>query len=62
MEICVKQSFRRAASYGLLALAAACASTAPTSQELARQVADTERAFARSMALRDHAAFVAHLS
>jgi ketosteroid isomerase-like protein len=29
---------------------------------LARQVADTERAFARSMAERDHAAFVGHLS
>jgi ketosteroid isomerase-like protein len=29
---------------------------------LARQVADTERAFARSMAERDHAAFVRHLS
>lgn len=29
---------------------------------LARQVADTERAFARSMAERDHAAFVALLS
>lgn len=29
---------------------------------LERQVADTERAFARSMADRDHAAFAAHLS
>lgn len=30
--------------------------------ELAKQVADTERAFAKSMADRDHAAFVKHLS
>ena len=31
-------------------------------EALARQVADTERAFARSMAERDHAAFTRHLS
>ncbi|MBI3369608.1 MAG: nuclear transport factor 2 family protein [Burkholderiales bacterium] len=30
--------------------------------ELTKQVADTERAFAKSMADRDHAAFVKHLS
>lgn len=42
-------------------LAGACAS-APTPQVLAREVAETERAFAASMARRDHAAFVGHLS
>jgi ketosteroid isomerase-like protein len=34
----------------------------PDLDALARQVADTERAFARSMAERDHAGFVRHLS
>ena len=34
----------------------------PDLQALARQVADTERAFARSMADRDHAAFTSFLS
>ncbi len=41
------------------ALLTACATTPPmpTNAELARQVADTERAFARTMAERDHGAF-----
>jgi ketosteroid isomerase-like protein len=34
----------------------------PDLQALAREVADTERAFARSMAERDHAAFLSRLS
>ena len=34
----------------------------PDIEALKRQVADTERAFARSMAERDHAAFARHLS
>jgi ketosteroid isomerase-like protein len=43
----------------LLALLSACAATPPKGDpaELKRQVADTERAFARSMAERNHAAF-----
>ena len=45
---------------GLLASAAAAAQ--PDLAALQRQVADTERAFARSMAERDHAAFTRHLS
>lgn len=45
-------------------LAAGCARTPPPpdADALARQVADTERAFARTMADRDHAAFMSHLS
>jgi len=50
-------------------LTALCVATAvsamaqpPDPVALARQVADTERAFARSMAERDHAAFVTFLS
>lgn len=35
---------------------------APDIDALRRQVADTERSFARSMAERDHAGFVRHLS
>lgn len=48
----------------LALLVGACASTPPPSitAELARQVADTERAFAKTMADRDHAAFTAFLS
>jgi ketosteroid isomerase-like protein len=47
----------------LLALgAASVVSAQPDTQLLARQVADTERAFARSMAERNHAAFTALLS
>ena len=46
-------------------LVAGCAVTPPRttdSAELERQVADTERAFARTMADRNHAAFVTFLS
>lgn len=48
----------------MLALATGCASTpqAPDRDALQRQVADTERAFAKSMADRDHAAFSSFLS
>ena len=47
-----------------LALLAACAATEPrpSNADLQRQVADTERAFARTMADRNHAAFVGFLS
>jgi len=45
---------------GLASGAAALAQ--PDLEALKRQVADTERAFARSMADRDHAAFTRHLS
>jgi ketosteroid isomerase-like protein len=43
---------------------AACATpmTKPSSAELQKQVADTERAFAKTMADRDHAAFATFLS
>jgi ketosteroid isomerase-like protein len=51
------------------AIAAACASsdmtsstTMPSNAELKREVADTERAFAKTMADRDHAAFVVFLA
>lgn len=46
----------------LLAMAPAVASAQPELGALQRQVADTERAFARSMAERNHAAFTALLS
>ena len=47
-----------------MTLAAACATTAPapSTAELARQVDATERAFARTMADRDHAAFASFLA
>ena len=47
-----------------VALLAACAATAPrpSNADLQRQVADTERAFAKTMADRNHAAFVAFLA
>jgi ketosteroid isomerase-like protein len=50
--------------FGGAALLAWCAAVraAPDLQALASQVADTERAFARSMAERDHAAFSGFLS
>lgn len=44
------------------AMACACAYAAPTNAELKQQVADTERAFAATMAKRDHQAFVTFLS
>lgn len=43
-------------------LLAGTAAAQPDLDALTRQVADTERAFARSMAERDHAAFTKHLS
>jgi len=47
-----------------VAMLAACAATAPRpgNADLQRQVADTERAFAQTMADRNHAAFVTFLS
>ena len=47
-----------------IAFIAACATTPPPHDiaALTRQVADTERAFAKTMADRDHAAFTAFLS
>ncbi|WP_342114700.1 YybH family protein [Pseudoduganella sp. OTU4001] len=48
----------------LLALALACTSAlaAPGNAELKQQVADTERAFAATMAKRDHQAFISFLA
>ena len=54
----------RSVAWAVAAASLAACSTvaAPDVDELARQVADTERAFARSMADRDLAAFTRHLS
>jgi ketosteroid isomerase-like protein len=52
----------KVALMALAALAAGAPAFAADVEALARQVADTERAFARSMAQRDHAAFTALLS
>ena len=54
------RSFAAALAGQLLVAGAALAQ--PDILGLTRQVADTERAFARSMAERDHAAFTAHLA
>jgi ketosteroid isomerase-like protein len=54
-----------AAAAAALTLAGCATTVPPTAAELAAlavQVRDTELAFARSMAERDHAAFVSHLS
>jgi ketosteroid isomerase-like protein len=53
---------RRIAAALPLLLAVAAVHAEPDNTTLARQVADTERAFARSMAERDHAAFARFLS
>ena len=55
---------RVAAVAASLALIASCATTTPRSgtAELAKQVADTERAFARTMQDRDFAGFTSFLS
>jgi len=47
-----------------VAMLSGCASVTPrpTATDLQRQVADTERAFAKTMADRDHAAFASFLS
>jgi ketosteroid isomerase-like protein len=54
----------RAASVACVAQLAGCAVAPqrPNKADLQRQVADTERAFAKTMADRDHAAFVTLLS
>ena len=49
------------ATIGVL-IASTAALAQPDVEALKREVADTERAFARSMAERDHAAFMRHLS
>jgi ketosteroid isomerase-like protein len=46
----------------LLGLLTACATRPPASPSLPQQVAETERAFARTMADRDYAAFASFLS
>ena len=53
-----------AAFVAVAALLAGCAGTpaAPPTPDLQKQVADTERAFAKTMADRDHAAFATFLS
>jgi len=56
----IMSKYSVAIAAGLLAFGAANAQ--PDLEALQRQVADTERAFARSMAERDHAAFTQHLS
>jgi ketosteroid isomerase-like protein len=53
---------RRSALVLTLLLAATTVHAQPDNATLVRQVADTERAFARSMAERDHAAFTSFLS
>jgi ketosteroid isomerase-like protein len=53
------------AAFGAALLAASAPSAqaaSPNLQELQKQVADTERAFAKTMADRDHAAFVTFVS
>jgi len=61
----MKAATAATAAAAALALAGCASPTPPTAAELAvlaDQVRDTELAFARSMAERDHAAFVSHLS
>jgi ketosteroid isomerase-like protein len=55
-------SRRLAAALTSLLLAASVHAQQPDNAALARQVADVERAFARSMADRDHAAFTSFLT
>jgi ketosteroid isomerase-like protein len=47
---------------GVALLGMAAAANAATNEELKKQVADTERAFAATMAARDHAGFASFLS
>jgi ketosteroid isomerase-like protein len=54
-------SLQRLAGIALL-LATACGAYAASNEELAGEVRDTERAFAKTMADRDHAAFTRFLS
>ena len=58
----MSKSVMTAACAMVCALACGAALAEPDLEALKRQVADTERAFARSMAERDHAAFTRHLS
>ena len=58
-------AFRRtamAAASAILCAACATPAPAPSNADLARQVAATERAFAKTMADRDHAAFATFVS
>jgi ketosteroid isomerase-like protein len=59
-----RRSFFVGAGLAVALLATGCATTPPPSSpaQLRQQVADTERAFAKTMANRDHAAFTAFLS
>jgi len=52
----------RSAPLAAILLVAACATAGPAPSELRAQVQATERAFARTMADRDHAAFTSFLS
>jgi ketosteroid isomerase-like protein len=52
----------KAVLIALIALAGCAANPKPDPDSLKQQVADTERAFARTMAERDHKAFTAFLS
>lgn len=60
----IERRFAALAAAASLAAIAGCAMSPPRpdTAELARQVADTERAFAKTMADRDHAAFVTFVS
>jgi ketosteroid isomerase-like protein len=56
-------TLRAVATLACAALAAGCAAMPPAdTAALTRQVADTERAFAKTMADRDHAAFTSFLA
>ena len=58
----MSKSLMAAACAMVCALACGAALAEPDLEALKRQVADTERAFAHSMAERDHVAFTRHLS
>ena len=55
-------SVRRTTAAALVLLAGCATSPAPGSEALQQQVLETERAFARTLADRDHAAFVSYLA
>jgi ketosteroid isomerase-like protein len=57
----LRSAFALTVAFGL-ALAGCASAPPPSGADLRQQVADTERAFARTMADRDHGAFVAFLS
>ena len=55
-------SVRRTTAAALVLLAGCATSPAPGSEALQQQVLETERAFARTLADRDHGAFVSYLA